>query len=152
MKIIDYLDENRIKINLEARTKDGILEELAKLFLNGNIIDSENMNEFIKDLKDKEKLSSTGLQDGVAIPHAKSEAVNKLALAIGTIKDGVEFDCMDGEVSKIFFMIAAPENIKNEHLDLLAEISNLSYDEDFLEKLENSETSQELLDLLKDFD
>ena len=66
MKIIDYLDENRIKINLEARTKDGILEELAKLFLNGNIIDSENMNEFIKDLKDREKLSSTGLQDGVA--------------------------------------------------------------------------------------
>ena len=110
------------------------------------------MEQFINDLKDREKLSSTGLQDGIAIPHAKSEAVNKIALAVGTISEGAEFDCMDGEMSKIFFMIAAPESVKNEHLDLLAEISKLSYDEELLKKLENSTTTEELMSLLKSFD
>ncbi|BBM36934.1 PTS sugar transporter subunit IIA [Pseudoleptotrichia goodfellowii] len=152
MKIIDYLTEDRVKINLESRTKDGILSEMAQLFLKGNIVDPENMEQFINDLKDREKLSSTGLQDGIAIPHAKSEAVNKIALAVGTISEGAEFDCMDGEMSKIFFMIAAPESVKNEHLDLLAEISKLSYDEELLEKLENSTTTEELMSLLKSFD
>lgn len=152
MKIIDYLTEERVKINLESRTKDGILNEMAQLFLKENIVDPENMEQFINDLKDREKLSSTGLQDGIAIPHAKSEAVNKMALAVGTISEGAEFDCMDGEVSKIFFMIAAPENVKNEHLDLLAEISKLSYDEELLDKLENSATTEELMELLKSFD
>ncbi|RRD40246.1 PTS sugar transporter subunit IIA [Leptotrichia sp. OH3620_COT-345] len=151
MKIMDYLSEDRIKIGLTEKTKSGILEEMAKLFLNGDIVDSENMDEFLKDLNEREKLSSTGLQDGIAIPHAKSPAVKKMALAMGTVKDGVEFDCMDGEVSKLFFMIAAPENTKGEHLDLLAEISKLSYDEDLLEKLENADKSLEIIKLLEKF-
>ncbi|MDO5089051.1 MAG: PTS sugar transporter subunit IIA [Leptotrichiaceae bacterium] len=151
MKIMDYLSADRIKIGLNERTKTGIIEEMAELFLNGNIVDAENMDEFIKDLNEREKLSSTGLQDGISIPHAKSAAVKKMALAMGTVKDGVEFDCMDGEVSKLFFMIAAPENTKSEHLDLLAEISKLSYDEELLEKLEVADNSTEIMELLKEF-
>ena len=89
------------------------------------------------------------MQDGVAIPHARTHLVKKMSLALGISKTGVDFDSMDDEPSKLIFMIAAPENAKGEHLDLLAEIAKLSFEEELVEKIESVETVEEVLNLLK---
>jgi len=88
------------------------------------------------------------MQDDIAVPHAKSPCVSKIALAFGISKNGVDFDSMDEEPSKLIFMIAAPKGEKKEHLDLLAEISKLSYEEDLVEKIETIQSANELFELL----
>ena len=89
------------------------------------------------------------MQDGIAIPHARTPLVKELSLALGISHEGVDFESMDGEPSKLIFMIAAPEETKKEHLDLLAEISKLSYEEELVEELKNASTIEEITNKLK---
>lgn len=89
------------------------------------------------------------MQDGIAIPHARTPLVTKISLALGISSEGVDFESMDGEPSKLIFMIAAPEETKKEHLDLLAEISKLSYEEELVEQIENVKSAEEIFEKLK---
>lgn len=149
MKITDFLTENRIVFELKSVDKIEIIKELANLFNNDKGIIKEGMFDiFVEDLIERENLTSTGMQDGIAIPHAKSPAVEKLSLALAIIPSGLDFDSFDEEKSKLFFMIAAPEEIKKEHLDLLQKISKLSYEEEILEKLIDSKDKFEVIKLL----
>ena len=117
-----------------------------------NIIDAEELEEYIEGRKEREKLTATGMQDGIAVPHAKSPSVHKIALALGISKEGINFESMDGEPSKYIFMIAAPKGTKQEHLDLLAMISELSYSEEVLEKLGKAQTKSEVIEILDNFE
>ena len=134
-RLLEYMSEDRIILNLKSQEKEEVFEEMAPLFVEDNIIDAEELEEFIEGLKEREKLTATGMQDGIAVPHAKSPSVHKIALALGISKEGINFESMDGEPSKYIFMIAAPKGTKQEHLDLLAMISELSYSEEVMEKL-----------------
>ena len=149
MNIKDYLSENRISFVLEEETKDKIIEEIAKQFLNSDdIIEKDKFNVLLEDLIDRENLSSTGMQDGIAIPHAKSRAVKKIAMAVVISKEGKNFASMDEKLSKLFFMIVAPETIKREHLDILALIAKLSFEEELLNKLLNTSDKTEVIEIL----
>ena len=149
MNITDFLNDNRIVFGLESKNKEDILREMASLFLKDDGIVKEGMfDTFFEDLIERENLTSTGMQDGIAIPHAKSPAVEKLALSLAIVPEGVDFDSFDSEPSKLFFMIASPENIKREHLDLLQKISKLSYEEEILEDLINATDKSEVIKLL----
>ena len=126
-----------------------IIEEIAKLFLNSDdIIEKDKFNVLVEDLLDRENLSSTGMQDGIAIPHTKSSAVKKMAMAVVISKDGKNFASMDEKLSKLFFMIVAPETIKREHLDILALIAKLSFEEELLNKLLNTSDKTEVIEIL----
>ena len=149
MKILEYLVPERVKLNLEGKTKTQIIKEMAQLFVKSGVLDSEDLEEFIKEINEREKLTPTGMQDGIAIPHARTPLVKKLSLALGISGEGVDFESMDGEPSKLIFMIAAPEETKKEHLDLLAEISKLSYEEELVEQIENVKTVEEIFEKLK---
>ena len=149
MKILEYLVPERIKVNLEGKTKEEIIKEMAQLFVKSGIIDSEDLEEFVREINEREKLTPTGMQDGIAIPHAKTPLVKALSLAMGISSEGVDFESMDGELSKLIFMIAAPEGTKKEHLDLLAEISKLSFEEELVEQLEKVKTVEEIFEKLK---
>ena len=149
MKILEYLVPERIKVNLEGKTKEEIIKEMAQLFVKSKVLNSEDLEEFVKEINEREKLTPTGMQDGIAIPHARTSLVKELSLALGISREGVDFESMDGEPSKLIFMIAAPEETKKEHLDLLAEISKLSYEEELVEELKNALTIEEITNKLK---
>ena len=149
MKILEYLVPERIKVNLEGKTKEEIIKEMAQLFVKSKVLNSEDLEEFVKEINEREKLTPTGMQDGIAIPHARTPLVKELSLALGISREGVDFESMDGEPSKLIFMIAAPEETKKEHLDLLAEISKLSYEEELVEELKTASTIEEITNKLK---
>ena len=149
MKILEYLVPERIKVNLEGKTKEEIIKEMAQLFVKSEVLNSEDLEEFVKEINEREKLTPTGMQDGIAIPHARTPLVKELSLALGISREGVDFESMDGEPSKLIFMIAAPEETKKEHLDLLAEISKLSYEEELVEKIEKLNSVEEIFETLK---
>ena len=151
-RLLEYMSEDRIILNLKSQEKEEVFEEMAPLFVEDNIIDAEELEEYIEGLKEREKLTATGMQDGIAVPHAKSPSVHKIALALGISKEGINFESMDGEPSKYIFMIAAPKGTKQEHLDLLAMISELSYSEEVLEKLEKAQTRAEVIEILENFE
>ena len=151
-RLLEYMSEDRIILNLKSQEKEEVFEEMAPLFVADNIIDAEELEEFIEGLKEREKLTATGMQDGIAVPHAKSPSVHKIALALGISKEGINFESMDGEPSKYIFMIAAPKGTKQEHLDLLAMISELSYSEEVLEKLGKAQTRAEVIEILGNFE
>lgn len=149
MRIVDYLSNDRIIFKLKSNNKEDILREMAELFLKEKgIIKEEMFESFVEDLIERENLTSTGMQDFIAIPHAKSPAIEKLAISLAIVEEGIDFDSFDGEVSKLFFMIAAPENTKKEHLELLQTISKLSYEEEILEKLIKTKDEIEVRKLL----
>nr|WP_156300037.1 PTS sugar transporter subunit IIA [Streptobacillus canis] len=149
MRIVDFLTKDRIVFGLKSEKKDDIIKEMAELFVkSGDIIKEGMFDVFIEDLIERENLTSTGMQDGIAIPHAKSPAVNKLALALAIVPEGRDFDSFDEEPSRLFFMIAAPEETKKEHLDLLQKISRFSYEEEILEKIISTKDTTEVIKLL----
>ena len=105
MKILEYLVPERIKVNLEGKTKEEIIKEMAQLFVKSEVLKSEDLEEFVKEINEREKLTPTGMQDGIAIPHARTPLVKELSLALGISHEGVDFESMDGEPSKLIFMI-----------------------------------------------
>ena len=151
-RLLEYMSEDRIILDLKSKEKEEVFEEMAPLCVAENIIDAEELEEYIEGLKEREKLTATGMQDGIAVPHAKSPSVHKIALALGISKEGINFESMDGEPSKYIFMIAAPKGTKQEHLDLLAMISELSYSEEVLEKLGKAQTKSEAIEILDNFE
>lgn len=141
------LEKKYIKLKLTGKTKDEILQELVDVLDNGGAL--ENKDEFLKVVKARETTSSTGLEEGIAIPHGKTKAVKKPAVAFGR-SEGVDFNSLDGEPSKLFFMIAAPEDATDSHIETLSKLTNKLLDDEVREKLENAKTEDEILNILNE--
>lgn len=146
MKITKLIHEETIVLDLEADSKSEVIEELAnKLDAAGKITDKD---QFIADIWDREKQGSTGIGDGVAIPHAKTSAVKTPSIVFGRSKQGIDFAALDGEPSHLFFMIAASEDANTSHLDTLAELSSMLMNESFRQELLQARSKQEVLSLI----
>ncbi|HPL62349.1 MAG TPA: PTS sugar transporter subunit IIA, partial [Syntrophales bacterium] len=122
MKIIELLRKEFIIPRLEAKTKRGVLEELSRRVIEFQDLD---IDEMVGNLLAREKLGSTGIGDGVAIPHAKLSGLGKMILSVGRSPAGVPFEAMDGRPVHIFFVLFAPENSTSAHLKTLAGISRM---------------------------
>jgi fructose-specific phosphotransferase system IIA component len=145
---MDFLSSDSIKVNLESRTKAEVVEELVDLLVAaGNV---SNKNAAIKVLLDREELGSTGIGQGVAIPHAKSDAVKELVAAFGLSKSGIDFDALDGEPVNIFFLLLAPEEAAGNHLKALARISSLLKDKHFRRALLSAKTREEAIKVIEE--
>lgn len=141
MKIIDLLDDKSIRLNAEVHSKKEALDTLVDLMdASGKLNDIET---YRKGVYAREKEGSTGIGEGIAIPHCKSAAVNQAGLAAMVAPKGVEFDSLDGEPANLFFLIAAPDTADNVHLDVLSHLSVLLMDPDFTGKLREAETVEE---------
>ena len=147
MKIIDFLREEAVSAHLKSKEKRGVLEELTDLLVKAGEI--ENREEMIAALLDREKLGSTGIGKGVAIPHAKSDAVRGVVAAFGRSPQGVEFESLDGEPAYLFFLIVAPVDSTGPHLKALARLSRFLRDKSFREALKKAESEEEVLGLIK---
>lgn len=148
MRIIDLLNIKGIELDSKVSNKAEAIDKLVDLMDEaGNLNNKEEYKEAV--LK-REELSTTGIGDGIAIPHGKSKAVKKAGLSSIVVKDGVDFDALDGQDVKLFFMIAAPEEANNLHLEVLARLSTILMDEEFRNKLINSSSKEEFLKLIDD--
>lgn len=141
MKIIDLLDDKSIRLNAEVHSKKEALDTLVDLMdASGKLNDIET---YRKGVYAREEEGSTGIGEGIAIPHCKSAAVNQAGLAAMVAPKGVEFDSLDGEPANLFFLIAAPDTADNVHLDVLSHLSVLLMDPNFTGKLREAETVEE---------
>lgn len=150
MKITDLLNKKSIAINPKVNSKEDAINTLVDLMeASGNLNDK---NEYKKAVLAREELSTTGIGDGIAIPHAKTKAVKDAGLAAMIVNDGVDYDSLDGNPAKIFFLIGAPDGENNVHLEVLARLSTMLMDEKFRNALENSKTSDEFVKLIDEFE
>ncbi|MBW2648551.1 MAG: PTS sugar transporter subunit IIA [Deltaproteobacteria bacterium] len=150
MNIQDMLKKEFIIEDLKSRTKKEVLAELADVFLRDGI--SIDRSAMIEVLLEREKLGSTGIGDGIAIPHGKLAGLEKLVVSFGRGVTGVDFDSMDGRPVHIFFLLLAPENSAGLHLKALARISRMLKDISFRESLIKAETSEDIYNLIVEKD
>jgi PTS system fructose-specific IIC component len=142
MKITELLSKKSIELNGASTSKDEVLHQLVNLMSRqGNIIDTKV---YLDAVFAREAEGSTGVGEGVAIPHAKTPAVQKAGLAFMRCPAGVEFDSLDGQPAKIFFLIAAPNTKDNVHLDVLSRLSTLLMEPAFIDQLMQVKTTEEL--------
>lgn len=145
MKILDVLDKNNIIINLKAKDKKGVLNELAGPVAQFTGTDHEAL---FKVLMERERLGSTGIGGGIGIPHGKLRDLKELTLGFGLSREGVDFESMDGGPTHVFFLLLTPENSAGLHLKLLARISRLLKDDEFKNRLIQAENSDEILSVI----
>ncbi|WP_291649389.1 fructose-specific PTS transporter subunit EIIC [Clostridium sp.] len=150
MKITDLLNKKSIAINPKVTSKEGAIDKLVDLMsLSGNL---NNKDEYKKAVLAREELSTTGIGDGIAIPHAKTSAVKDAGLAAMVVNDGVDYDSLDGQPAKLFFMIAAPDGENNLHLEVLARLSTMLIDENFRNRLLNAKSAEQFIKLIDEFE
>ena len=144
--INNMLSENCINLNLKGTTKSEIIDELVEiLYAAGKLNDKE---EYKKEILKREAQSSTGLEEGIAIPHAKTSAVKIPSIAFGLSKAGVDYESLDGEPSKLFFMIAAPANASDTHIEVLSKLTTTLLDDDVRENLLKATSPKEVIEIL----
>ena len=150
MKIVDFLNEKAIIANIKSTTKDGVVRELVDVLAKAEGI--RNKEELVKVLLNRETLGSTGIGQGVGIPHGKTDAVKKLVAAFGICHPGVNFDALDGEPVYLLFLLVAPEDSAGPHLKGLARISRLLKDKFFRESLKALTDEKAILKLIPEED
>lgn len=145
MKIIDLLSKDAIELNTDVASKEEAIDKLVLLHNSaGNLNDKE---EYKKAILAREEQGTTAIGEGIAVPHAKTDAVKKSSLSVITVKNGVDYSAPDGKVSDVIFMIAAPLG-GDVHLEILSHLMVMLMDADFVEKLRKATTSDEFLEII----
>ncbi|MEK4174756.1 fructose-specific PTS transporter subunit EIIC [Aeribacillus sp. FSL K6-1305] len=148
MKITDLLTKETIILDLQSATKMEVLDELIETLAKaGKLHDKEAFKEAILA---RESQSTTGIGEGIAIPHAKTNAVKQSAIAFGRSKAGIDFESLDGKPSHLFFMIAASEGVHNAHLETLSRLSTLLMDQEFRKKIESANSAEEIIGIINE--
>ena len=150
MKITDILSPDVVVADLKGTTKPDVLNELAKAL--AAKYTEIKLAELTAVLAERERLGSTAIGDGIAIPHGKLRGVTKIIGAFGRHQQGVDFDSLDGEPSQIFFVLVAPEDSASLHLKALARVSRLLKEASFRSRLLAAKDSAELYTLIKEED
>lgn len=148
MTLTDVLDKDLIKIPLESSTKHAILEELVDILVAHRHVG--NRDELLSAVIARETLGSTGLADGIAIPHAKTASIDSIALVVGITTEPVDFDAQDGKGSQFFFLVLAPEHEASAHIEILASIARATASPLLRRMLAGAKSVDEVLGLFFD--
>jgi len=146
MNVLDILEEKCVALDLEARDKEDLISKLVDMLGAAGVV--TDRDEVVRRVLDREKLMSTGIGGGVAIPHAQCKGASRLAIALARTKDGVNFDALDGKPVRLFFLIVGPEE-KGGYVRILARISRLLYTGDLQRSLYRVETPQQAIETLR---
>ena len=150
MRITDLLDKRSISLTAKPADKKEALDQAIELMSkSGKLADVEKYREVVYE---RETEGSTGIGEGIAIPHGKCDAVKAPGLAAMVIRDGVDFDSLDGEPANLLFLIAAPNTKNNVHLDVLSKLSMMLMNEEFTAALRGASTVEEFLQIIDDAD
>jgi PTS system nitrogen regulatory IIA component len=150
MKITEMLKKEHVLEELKAGSKREALAELAGVLAEGGLqVDAEAM---LHVLLERERLGSTGIGDGIAIPHGKLAGLEEMAVAFGRSRTGIDFEAMDGKPVHLFFLLLAPENSAGQHLKALAKISRMLRDADFRKTLIDAKSHEALVRIIAEKD
>ena len=150
MKITEMLKREFVLEQLKAANKRDALAELAGVFAQGRInVDSEAM---LHVLLERERLGSTGIGDGIAIPHGKLPGLEEMVVSFGRSREGIAFEAMDGKPVHLFFLLMAPENSAGQHLKALAKISRMLKDANFRKNLLEAKMHEDLCRIIAEKD
>lgn len=147
LKISDYLKLEAIIMEIKAKEKIAAINELVEHMVAKKLV--SDGKEFTKALAKRENLESTGIGDGIAIPHARTDAVQDLILAFARSPKGIDFSSIDGKPSHIIFLIASPEGKKSEYIMALAKLSRLLRKHPVRELLRDAKDPTEIMDIIK---
>jgi len=145
MKVRRHLNRENIILDLRAKTKETVIEEIVdNLVETGKI---KNKEKALKAVLEREKKMTTGMQHGVAIPHGKTDSVDELVTAIAIKKDGIDFDSMDKLPSKIFIMTISPSSHSGPHIQFLAEVSKVLKSEDARQQFLSAKKEEDIINI-----
>lgn len=145
MNITEMIDEKLVSFDFDAKTKDDVLKGLGKMMYDAGKVN--DLNKYIEGLYEREAEFSTGVGNGVAIPHCKSDCVREAAFTLVKLKNPVEWETLDGRPVDYVIMLAAPNTSDNVHLKMLSKLAANLMDDDFRESLKNAGTVKEIEDL-----
>jgi fructose-specific phosphotransferase system IIA component len=146
IKLVSLLKDKLINLDLKGKNKKEIIAELVELI--GKSGKLSNKKTFFKTIVNREKLGSTGIGNGVAIPHGRSKGVRDFVLVFARKNEGIDFGALDGEKTYLFFALASPENEVGGHLKILAEISRLVKDKFIVELLKKAQDPKKILRII----
>ena len=150
MRITELLDKRSIRIDGAPKSKNEALDQMVELMAKSGKIN--NLEAYRQEVYRREEEGTTGVGEGIAIPHGKGAFVDKPGLAAMVVKDGVDYDSLDGEPVHLIFLIAAPNTKDNVHLDVLSKLSVLLMDEDFSRALQNAKSPEEFMKIVDEAD
>ena len=145
--VADYIKVDTINLNLESKNKNAVIKELYGNLKKTNLIKDEEQG--LNDILAREEMGSTGIGKRIALPHAKTKAVDELIVTFGISRNGIAYNSVDDENVNIFFMFLCPENKTREYLKVLARISRLIREEKFVNDLLKATSNQEILELIR---
>lgn len=141
----NFINSDCVIYDLTAKNKNQVFDKLSDKFVSSNVIlDKEK---FIKAVNYREKIDTTGVGNGIAIPHGKSDTVQKSAVAIAKLKQGINWNSLDGKPVEYVFLLAIPKDGDKEHLKLLSEIAEKLMDDDIIKGLHDSHNKNEIIKL-----
>ena len=147
MKVLDLLNKNFIISNIKSTEKVDVINEMINLFENDpRVIDLEKVRDAVLE---REKIMSTGVGKGFAIPHGKTNAVNDILAAFGKSDKPIEYDSLDGHSVYLVFLLVGKDNLVSNHIKLLSRISRMMNKDEFREKLIKAKTSEEILEIFR---
>lgn len=147
MRISELLNDQLISVSLHTADKQGVIEKLVDLAVaSGKITDRDSV---LQAILEREKLMSTGLERGVAVPHAKTSAVSGLVLSLAVSREGIDFQSADGKPSHLFFLLLAPVAAAAPNIQALAQIARLTANSEFCKSIKSASSPQEALDIIR---
>ena len=147
MALIDLVTPEVIKIPLVSKDKPDVLRELVQVLKDAGLI--EDYDAVLQAVQDREDKQSTGLEQGIAVPHGKTSAVSTLRFALGIAPEGIDFNSLDGQPTKLFFLLVAAPNQSGPHVEALADVAKLARSTAVCRALANAESAEEVTELLK---
>lgn len=148
IKLSKILKENLINLELEGKNKNDVISDLVELLSKSRKIKNKKL--FLRAILERERLGSTGIGNGVAIPHAKAEGVGDFIISFARMDSGIDFGALDGEKTYLFFALASSKNEVGGHLKILAQISHLVRDKFIVELLRKAKNKKEILKIIAD--
>jgi len=147
MSFIDLVVPEVIKLPLESRDKPEVLRELVEVLRDAGKI--RDFDAVLKAIQERESKGSTGLEEGIAVPHGKTPAVSSLQLAIGIAPQGIDFDSLDGKPTKLFFLLVGSPDQAGPHVQALADVARLAQSKAFCRALVVARSPEEVVELIK---
>lgn len=152
MKFIDFVNRDAVRANVVAEDKEGVIREMTQALLESGSIVADEFESIVKAILKREELGSTGIGRGVAVPHTKHPGVENLVGTVGISHEGIDFNSLDGEKVQLFFLLISPPDRPGDHLRALENISRQLRSDTFCKFLKQSETAEDVLQLLDEAD
>jgi fructose-specific phosphotransferase system IIA component len=147
MKVSEYLNEDNVLLNVEAKDKYDLIDKLIEVASkSGKILDKEKVRQAVYE---REKILSTGVGKGFAVPHGKTDAVNDIVLAFAITKEPLDYEALDNQPVRLVMLMVGKDSLVSSHIKLLSRISRLMNNDEFRENLLNAKTKEEVLDIFR---